>query len=77
MAMPSFCWNPDCTNKQTKVIILTLFKVNVIINTFVCGRFHVQGTLLPKFTFPHSTETINCVILIQSNYHTIFEAQRD
>ena len=75
MAMSLFCWKPDCTNKQTNISYNLLTKL--IINTFVCGRFHVQGTLLSKFTFPHNIETINCVVFIQFNYHNIFEAQRD
>ena len=65
------------TNKHKLYFGHYLKLTKLIINTYVCGRFHVQGTLLPKFTFPHNIETINCVILIQFNFYRIFEAQRD
>ena len=37
----------------------------------VNGRFHVKGTLLPKYTFPHSIQAFHCVILIQRDYHSV------
>ena len=52
MAISSLCWTVDCNGIFfNNTISYNLYKLNltkVIINTFVCGRFHVQGTLLPK-----------------------------